>query len=100
MRAAAAAGREVFGYNRSVEGAHGALALAEIIARSGIAPGVFNLVMGSGSVVGQTLIEHPDVAAVSFTGSVSTGRTSWRLTWARRHASSPRRIIPESSRAW
>ena len=49
-------------------------ALAEIIARSGIAAGVFNLVMGSGSVVGQTLIEHPDVAAVSFTGSVSTGR--------------------------
>jgi acyl-CoA reductase-like NAD-dependent aldehyde dehydrogenase len=49
-------------------------ALAEIIARSGIPAGVFNLVMGSGSVVGQTLIEHPDVAAVSFTGSVSTGR--------------------------
>jgi alpha-ketoglutaric semialdehyde dehydrogenase len=49
-------------------------ALAEIIARSGIAAGVFNLVMGSGSVVGQTMIEHPDVAAVSFTGSVATGR--------------------------
>jgi aldehyde dehydrogenase (NAD+) len=49
-------------------------ALSEIIARSGIAAGVFNLVMGSGSVVGQTLIEHPDVAAVSFTGSVATGR--------------------------
>jgi aldehyde dehydrogenase (NAD+) len=48
-------------------------ALSEIIARSGIAAGVFNLVMGSGSVVGQTLIEHPDVAAVSFTGSVATG---------------------------
>jgi len=48
-------------------------ALAEIIARSGIPAGVFNLVMGSGSVVGQTLIEHPDVAAVSFTGSVGTG---------------------------
>ena len=48
-------------------------ALSEIIARSGIPAGVFNLVMGSGSVVGQTLIEHPDVAAVSFTGSVQTG---------------------------
>jgi alpha-ketoglutaric semialdehyde dehydrogenase len=48
-------------------------ALAEIIARSGIPAGVFNLVMGSGSVVGQTLIEHPDVAAISFTGSVGTG---------------------------
>jgi acyl-CoA reductase-like NAD-dependent aldehyde dehydrogenase len=49
-------------------------ALAEIIARSGIPAGVFNLVMGSGSVVGQTMIEHPDVAAISFTGSVATGR--------------------------
>lgn len=49
-------------------------ALSEIIARSGLPVGVFNLVVGSGSVVGQTLIEHPDVAAISFTGSVSTGR--------------------------
>jgi acyl-CoA reductase-like NAD-dependent aldehyde dehydrogenase len=49
-------------------------ALAEIIARSGIPAGVFNLVMGSGSVVGQTMIESPDVAAISFTGSVATGR--------------------------
>ncbi len=49
-------------------------ALAEIIARSGIPAGVFNLVVGSGSVVGQTLLEHPDVSAISFTGSVATGR--------------------------
>jgi aldehyde dehydrogenase (NAD+) len=35
---------------------------------------VFNLVVGSGSVVGQTMLEHPDVAAISFTGSVATGR--------------------------
>jgi acyl-CoA reductase-like NAD-dependent aldehyde dehydrogenase len=49
-------------------------ALAEIIARSGIPAGVFNLVVGSGSVVGQTMLEHPDVAAISFTGSVATGR--------------------------
>src|SRR3954466_13204409 len=49
-------------------------ALSEIITRSGIPAGVFNLVIGSGSVVGQTLIEHPDVAAISFTGSVQTGR--------------------------
>nr|WP_041756221.1 aldehyde dehydrogenase family protein [Bradyrhizobium sp. ORS 278] len=49
-------------------------ALSEIIARSGIPAGVFNLVVGSGSVVGQTLLEHPDVAAISFTGSVGTGR--------------------------
>jgi alpha-ketoglutaric semialdehyde dehydrogenase len=49
-------------------------ALSEIIARSGIPAGVFNLVVGSGSVVGQTLLEHPDVDAISFTGSVATGR--------------------------
>jgi acyl-CoA reductase-like NAD-dependent aldehyde dehydrogenase len=49
-------------------------ALSEIIARSGIPAGVFNLVVGSGSVVGQTLLEHPDVTAISFTGSVATGR--------------------------
>jgi len=49
-------------------------ALSEIIARAGLPAGVFNLVVGSGSVVGQTLLEHPDVAAISFTGSVATGR--------------------------
>ena len=49
-------------------------ALSEIITRSGIPGGVFNLVVGSGSVVGQTLLDHPDVAAISFTGSVQTGR--------------------------
>ena len=49
-------------------------ALSQIIAGSGIPPGVFNLVMGRGSVVGEALISHPDVAAISFTGSVATGR--------------------------
>ncbi|MEZ5664140.1 MAG: aldehyde dehydrogenase family protein [Burkholderiaceae bacterium] len=51
-----------------------AWALAEIISRSGIPPGVFNLVMGPGSQVGQTLLNHADVQAISFTGSVETGR--------------------------
>ncbi len=51
-----------------------AWALAEIISRSGIPPGVFNLVMGRGSVVGQAMVESPSVSAVSFTGSVGTGR--------------------------
>ena len=50
-------------------------ALSRIIADAGAPPGVFNLVMGRGSVVGETLINHPDVAAISFTGSVQTGRT-------------------------
>jgi len=47
--------------------------LAEIISRAGLTPGVFNLVMGAGSRVGQTLIDHPDVNAMSFTGSSQTG---------------------------
>ena len=38
-------------------------------------PGVFNLVMGSRLAwSAQTLVDHPDVAAISFTGSVATGR--------------------------
>src|SRR6266446_3460466 len=49
-------------------------ALAEIIAKSGLPAGVFNLVMGRGSQIGDTLLRDPDIAAVSFTGSVATGR--------------------------
>src|SRR5437667_7583679 len=48
--------------------------LSDVIARSGIPPGVFNLVMGRGSVVGETMVNHPAIAALSFTGSVGTGR--------------------------
>jgi len=48
-------------------------ALAEIISRSGLPEGVFNLTMGRGSVVGQTLLESADVDAISFTGSENTG---------------------------
>jgi aldehyde dehydrogenase (NAD+) len=51
-----------------------AWALAEIISRSGIAPGVFNLVMGRGSVIGDALVNHPGIHAISFTGSVGVGR--------------------------
>jgi alpha-ketoglutaric semialdehyde dehydrogenase len=49
-------------------------ALSEIIVKAGIPAGVFNLVMGRGSVVGETILAHPAVNAVSFTGSVQTGR--------------------------
>ncbi len=49
-------------------------ALAEIIVRAGAPKGVFNLVMGRGSVVGQAMLDHPRVDAVTFTGSVATGR--------------------------
>lgn len=49
-------------------------ALTEIIARAGIPPGVFNLVMGRGSVAGEAMLNNVKIAAVSFTGSTSTGR--------------------------
>jgi aldehyde dehydrogenase (NAD+) len=51
-----------------------AWAMAEIISRAGLPPGVFNLVMGRGSVVGQALLDDRRVNAISFTGSVATGR--------------------------
>ena len=50
-----------------------AWALAEIISRSGIPAGVFNLVMGPGRVIGEALVNHPDVSGISFTGSVGVG---------------------------
>ena len=49
-------------------------ALAEIISRSGLPSGVFNLVLGRGSLIGPKLIADPRVNAISFTGSVPTGR--------------------------
>jgi aldehyde dehydrogenase (NAD+) len=49
-------------------------ALAEIIERSGVPKGVFNLVMGRGSIVGKAILDSKDVDAVTFTGSVATGR--------------------------
>ena len=51
-----------------------AWALAEIISRTALPPGVFNLVMGRGSVVGEALVMSPDVDAITFTGSVPTGK--------------------------
>src|SRR3954465_5118311 len=45
-----------------------ASALTEIIARAGVPPGVFNLIIGRGSVVGEAMARHPGVNAISFTG--------------------------------
>ncbi len=50
-----------------------AWALMEIASQAGLPNGVLNLVMGRGSVVGQTMLNHKDVNAISFTGSVETG---------------------------
>ena len=51
-----------------------AWALADILARSGLPAGVFNLAMGRGREVGQTLLDDTRVQAITFTGSVATGR--------------------------
>jgi acyl-CoA reductase-like NAD-dependent aldehyde dehydrogenase len=51
-----------------------ALRLAELAFEAGIPEGVFNVVVGKGSVVGQRLVEHPDVAKIGFTGSTEVGR--------------------------
>jgi len=50
-----------------------AWALADILHRAGIPEGVFNLVMGRGSVVGEAILSDKRVAGISFTGSVETG---------------------------
>ena len=50
-----------------------ALRLAEIYLEAGLPPGVFNVVLGAGST-GEALVTHPDVAKVSVTGSVATGK--------------------------
>jgi len=60
-----------------------AWAVTEILANAGVPPGVFNLVMGSGSVVGETIVTHRDVVALSFTGSMETGRSIAKKAIAR-----------------
>lgn len=51
-----------------------AWALAKILDEAGMPAGVFNLVLGRGTVVGEAIVASPDIAAISFTGSVDTGQ--------------------------
>jgi len=48
--------------------------IVDILVRAGLPEGVLNLVMGKGSVVGDVIVKSPDVKALTFTGSVGTGR--------------------------
>jgi acyl-CoA reductase-like NAD-dependent aldehyde dehydrogenase len=48
--------------------------IAEILSRSALPKGVFNLVMGAGSQVGQAMVDSTAIRALSFTGSVGVGR--------------------------
>ena len=52
-----------------------AIALAQVIAGAGLPAGTFNMVMGAGRAIGDRLVGHPDIAAVSFTGSVEVGQS-------------------------
>jgi acyl-CoA reductase-like NAD-dependent aldehyde dehydrogenase len=52
--------------------------LGELALDAGIPEGVLNVVVGKGSVVGQRLIEHPDVAKIGFTGSTEVGQMVMR----------------------
>ncbi|MDM5147918.1 aldehyde dehydrogenase family protein [Candidatus Persebacteraceae bacterium Df01] len=51
-----------------------AVEFAAIIAKQDIPLGVFNLTMGGGTVIGRALAQHPDIDAISFTGSLETGK--------------------------
>jgi acyl-CoA reductase-like NAD-dependent aldehyde dehydrogenase len=51
-----------------------AFVLAEVAHAAGLPPGVFNLVCGTGAVVGEAIAAHPEIDMVSFTGSTRAGR--------------------------
>ena len=51
-----------------------ALELERLALECGLPEGVFNVVVGTGKVVGERLVEHPDVAKIAFTGSTAVGR--------------------------
>lgn len=50
------------------------LALARIIEDTGLPKGLLSVLPGRGSIVGETIVTHPDIAKVSFTGGTATGR--------------------------
>ena len=60
-------------------------AIADIVSRSAIPDGVFNLVSGHGEVVGDAIVRSPDVDGISFTGSVAVGHQIL-VTGSERHA--------------
>ena len=64
--------------------------LAEVIDASGLEPGVFNLVTGTGSEVGEALVSDPSVDMVTFTGSGSAGRRVAEVA-----AAAPKRVTLE-----
>ncbi|MGD0639248.1 MAG: aldehyde dehydrogenase family protein [Roseiarcus sp.] len=47
--------------------------MAELAVEAGVPPGIFNVVQGAGTVTGEALVRHPDIAKITFTGSTRTG---------------------------
>src|SRR6266849_691014 len=54
------------------------LALASSLADAGLPPGVVNIVTGAGETTGASIVVHPDVDKIAFTGSVEVGKTIMR----------------------
>jgi aldehyde dehydrogenase (NAD+) len=50
------------------------LRVAELFLEAGVPPGVFNVVCGKGSVVGEAMVRHPGIDKITFTGSPRVGR--------------------------
>lgn len=51
-----------------------AIKLVEILMEAGLPPGVVNIVPGPGGSVGKAIVQHPRIKAISFTGSLETGK--------------------------
>src|SRR5438105_2568563 len=67
-----------------------ALELERLALEAGLPEGVFQVLVGPGRVVGERLVEHPDVAKVAFTGSTEVGKRIGELA-----AQSIKRVTPE-----
>lgn len=67
----------------ATEAAVTAAKVIECFAEAGLPAGVINMVTGSGSVIGQGLTDHPDIAGITFTGSESTGMRVGSAAFAR-----------------
>ena len=71
-------------FKPSEDAPHSGMLLVQVMHDAGVPPGVVNLVQGAGAT-GQAIVEHPDVAAISFTGSSETG-AGLAASAAARHA--------------
>lgn len=60
-----------------------ASAICRALASTGLPPGLFSLLQGTGAAVGIPLVKHPSIAAVGFTGSRAAGRALWEAAAAR-----------------